>query len=307
MVSLKLQPTLAFTMLLQYCVTEDTLVDPSTAALASHPAWTKLDKLDCGESAVDRIIGGYNAALGQFPWIARLGYVEDDEFDWMCGGALVSDRHVVTAAHCVQKYDYGPVLTKIRVGEHDIRKDPDCELSVCAPPVQDVAVKKIVPHPDFNKPAFHNDLAMIELEKPVTLNNYVAPVCLPRTKEQLQTFNMGEVLTVAGWGKMNMTTEDRADVLQVVAVPVVEPSKCDSFGKGFKLATSEICAGAEHNKDACGGDSGGPMMKIYDTPDGPKHYLVGVVSFGPTICGIKKPGVYVSIAHFIKWILDHVD
>lgn len=48
----------------------------------------------------------------------------------------------------------------------------------------------------------------------------MAPVCLPRTKEQLQTFNIGEMLTVAGWGKMNMTTEDRADVLQVVAVSI---------------------------------------------------------------------------------------
>lgn len=47
-------------------------------------------------------------------------------------------------------------------------------------------------------------------------------------------------------------------------------------------------------------------LQIYDTPDGPKHYLVGVVSFGPTICGIKKPGVYVSVAHFVRWILDHL-
>lgn len=54
---------------------EDTAVDSTTGALANHPAWIKLDKLDCGESAADRIIGGYNAALGQFPWIARLGYI----------------------------------------------------------------------------------------------------------------------------------------------------------------------------------------------------------------------------------------
>ncbi|PZC75017.1 hypothetical protein B5X24_HaOG206842 [Helicoverpa armigera] len=275
--------------------------------IEKHPMWVKLDAVDCGDSAADRIIGGVSAGLGQFPWIARLGYLEDDEMDWMCGGALVTDRHVVTAAHCVQKSEYGPVLTKIRVGEHDTRTDPDCELTVCAPAVQDRSIKNITSHPLFNKPAFHNDMAIIKLEKPVTLNDYVTPICLPRTPEQLANLRVGDLMTVAGWGKTNMTTEERAKVLQYVGIPIVPPAMCDSFGKGFKLTEAEICAGADFNKDACGGDSGGPLMKVFDTPDGPKNYLVGVVSFGPTICGIKKPGVYSSVSHFLKWILDNLD
>ncbi|KAF9796699.1 hypothetical protein SFRURICE_008109 [Spodoptera frugiperda] len=301
--------TLTFTIMLHYAAMDDKI---PAEEIAKHPVWTKLDAVDCGDSAADRIIGGLNAGLGDFPWIARLGYLEDDEIDYMCGGALVTDRHVVTAAHCVQKSDYGLVLTTVRLGEHDTRTDPDCELKVCAPAVQDRGIKRIISHPQFNKPAFHNDVAIIELDKPVTLNsemnilNYVAPICLPRTAEQLANFKIGDEMTVAGWGKMNMTTEERAKVLQFVNIPVVAPAMCDSFGKGFKLFESEICAGAEHNKDACGGDSGGPLMKVFDTPEGPKSYLVGVVSFGPTICGIKKPGVYASVAYFLKFILDHL-
>ncbi|KAJ8723969.1 hypothetical protein PYW07_007949 [Mythimna separata] len=303
MFSIQWRFMLAFTILLHYGVTDDKAL--IAEELSKHPAWAKLTA-DCGESAADRIIGGVNAGLGQFPWIARLGYVEDDEIDWMCGGALVTDRHVVTAAHCVQKSDYGYVLTTIRVGEHDTRTNPDCELKVCAPAVQDRAIKNISSHPLFNKPAFHNDIAIIELDKPVALNDYVMPICLPRTAEQLANLLVGDQMTVAGWGKMNMTTDERASVLQVVGIPIVAPELCDSFGRGFKLTESEICAGAEHNKDACGGDSGGPLMKIFDTPEGPKSYLVGVVSFGPTICGIKKPGVYASVPHFLKWILDNL-
>ncbi|CAH2257128.1 jg11959 [Pararge aegeria aegeria] len=70
----------------------------------NHPAWKILDAFECGFSASDRIIGGLNAALGQFPWIVRLGYHTpgESELDWMCGGALITDKHVVTAAHCVQ-------------------------------------------------------------------------------------------------------------------------------------------------------------------------------------------------------------
>ncbi|KAG6464633.1 hypothetical protein O3G_MSEX014638 [Manduca sexta] len=274
--------------------------------LLNHPAWKILASFDCGDSAADRIIGGVNAALGQFPWIARLGYTDEDDIDWMCGGALITDRHVLTAAHCVQTNDYGNVLTSIRLGEHDTRTNPDCQLHVCAPPLQDRKIKSIKSHQDFNKPPFHNDIAIIELDAPVNLNDYVAPICLPREDDQMASLTMGELLMVAGWGKMNMTTEERAKILQVVAVPVVSAKTCDSLGKGFRVGKSEICAGAQVNKDACGGDSGGPLMKVFDTPEGPKNFLVGVVSFGPMVCGIRKPGVYSSVPYFLKWILDNI-
>ncbi|KAJ0173669.1 hypothetical protein K1T71_010818 [Dendrolimus kikuchii] len=274
--------------------------------IANHPAWKKLDAAECGESVADRIIGGKNANLGQFPWIVRLGYKEYDNIDWKCGGALITNSHVVTAAHCVQSTDEVPVVSSIRLGEYDIRTDPDCLRNVCAPKVQDRKIKKITSHHCFNKPAFHNDLAVIELEKPVTLNNYVSPICLPRKAEQLADQLVGDQVVVAGWGTMNMTTEDRADVLQVVSMPVVEPAKCDVFGKGYKVAKSDICAGGQSNKDACAGDSGGPLIKVFDTTEGPKSFLVGIVSFGPTICGIKKPGVYSSVAYYLKWILDTI-
>lgn len=285
------------------------VTDASVNPLLNHPAWKIITRFECGDSAADRIIGGVNAALGQFPWIARLGYTEDDdsdgELDWMCGGALITDRHVVTAAHCVQSSeDY--LLSSIRLGEYDTTTDPDCQLNVCAPPIQDRKVKRIKSHRGFNNPAFHNDIAMIELDSPVNLNDYVAPICLPRESDQLSPPQYGELLMVAGWGKMNMTTEERAKILQVVNVPVVTRETCNSLGKNFQAEKSEICAGAQLNKDACGGDSGGPLMKVFDTPDGPKNVLVGIVSFGPTICGVRKPGVYTSVPYFLNWILDSI-
>ncbi|XP_013171015.1 PREDICTED: serine protease easter-like [Papilio xuthus] len=275
--------------------------------VASHPSWKKLESFECGFSAADRIIGGLNAALGQFPWILRLGYTleGEDDLDWMCGGVLVTDRHVVTAAHCVKTADDGIKLVSIRAGEYDTRTDPDCQTGVCAPPLQDRQVKAIRSHASFNKPPFHNDIAIIELDSPLDLNDYVAPICLPQ-QDQLTDLRIGELVTAAGWGKMNMSTDQRADILQYVSLPVLKPESCGFFGKGFKVEKSEICAGSQRNKDACGGDSGGPLMKIFDTAEGPKSFLVGVVSFGPTVCGIKKPGVYTSIPYFIKWILDNI-
>ncbi|XP_031770069.2 CLIP domain-containing serine protease HP8-like isoform X2 [Galleria mellonella] len=285
---------------------QTTSLDNRLLEVSHHPTWDKLDAFDCGDSAADRIIGGVNAALGQFPWIARLGYTHEDDLDWLCGGVLVSDQHVITAAHCLLSADDGYELSSVRLGEHNTETNPDCQINVCAPPVQDRKVKSIKNHPLFNKPAFHNDIAIIELESPVELNDYVAPICLLRSREQVADLQIGELVTVAGWGKMNMTTDQRANILQVVILPIVSPDMCSNFGAQFKVSHSEICAGAQHNKDACGGDSGGPLMKVYDTPDGPKHFLVGVVSFGPSVCGIKKPGVYSSVAFFLKWILDNL-
>ncbi|CAG9565384.1 unnamed protein product [Danaus chrysippus] len=275
--------------------------------IANHKAWEFLDTFDCGFNFADRIIGGLNAAPKQFPWITRLGFStrEEKELDWMCGGALLSDRHVITAAHCVVTSIEAKLVT-IRMGEYDTRTNPDCQLNKCAPPVQDRGIKTIISHPNFNKPAFHNDIAVIVLDEPVEMNDYVIPICLPREEQLRQYLELGEKLMVAGWGKMNMTTDERAKILQYVTVPVLKLEMCNTFGKRFTLAESEICAGAQENKDACGGDSGGPLMKVFDTPDGPKSFLVGVVSFGPTICGIRKPGVYTSIKFFLIWILDNL-
>lgn len=275
--------------------------------IENHPAWKEIDLFECGFSASDRIIGGLNAALGQFPWMARLGYTVkgDQEVSWMCGGSLVTDRHVVTAAHCVKTAEEDFELSIIRIGEYDTKNNPDCQLNICAPPLQDRKIQTIKIHPSYNKPLFHNDLAMIILDEPVQLNDYVIPICLPRG-DQLQRLDVNEHLTVAGWGKMNMTTEEKARILQYVSIPVIKAENCNFFGKEFKLTEKEICAGGQRNKDACVGDSGGPLMKVLDTLDGPKNFLMGVVSFGPTICGIKKPGVYTSIPHFLKWILDNI-
>ncbi|XP_060805099.1 CLIP domain-containing serine protease HP8 isoform X1 [Amyelois transitella] len=276
--------------------------------VSNHPAWSKLEHYECGDSAADRIIGGVNAALGQYPWIARLGYkVSDDpDLDWMCGGAIVTDQHVLTAAHCVTTPEDDYTLQYVRLGEHDDRQDPDCVRNICAPKIQDRKVKKATIHPLYNKPLFHNDIAIIELDQPLDIHNYVAPICLPRNEEQMSILKMGDMVTVAGWGKTNMTTQHRANILQTLKLPVVDQNACSNFGSAFSMTDSEICAGAQFNRDACGGDSGGPLMKVFDTMDGPKNFLVGIVSFGPTICGTTKPGVYTSVPHFMNWILDNL-
>lgn len=70
-----------------------------------HPNWHLIDNDVCGYNVVSqRIIGGKNASIGQYPWLARLGYLVNDqkqEISFKCGGSLINKMYIVTAAHCV--------------------------------------------------------------------------------------------------------------------------------------------------------------------------------------------------------------
>ncbi|XP_037088087.1 serine protease 7-like [Pollicipes pollicipes] len=115
---------------------------PSTGgfngAPEDHPN-RRLLPSNCGFSFTERIVGGVEVALGEFPWLAILGYEVQGtvEVDFNCGGAVINDRYVVSAAHCVTDLPAGFRLATVRIGEHDLTKDLDCVDGVCAGPVQD--------------------------------------------------------------------------------------------------------------------------------------------------------------------------
>ena len=102
-----------------------------------------------------------------------------------CGGSLISDRHVLTAAHCT----YGGSTSSIRVllGEHDTTDS-----------VADIrTISAITDHPNYNDGTLENDYSILTLSNPVTFNKQMAPVCLPADTSVLYTNKMA---TVTGWG-----------------------------------------------------------------------------------------------------------
>ena len=128
-----------------------------------------------------RVVGGVVARLHAHPWIAALGYTEaGGEVEYRCGGSLLTSRHVITAAHCVTDQ-----LTVVTLGEHNIRQDNDT-----ASP-ETVNIANITTHGEYNRRNQNNDIAVITLERDITFNQGIRPVCLPSTSESLQGDKVG--------------------------------------------------------------------------------------------------------------------
>ena len=98
-------------------------------------------------------------------------------------------------------------------------------------------------------------------------------------------------------------------ILQTIKLPIIENEKCvKAFKLHAEIGPTQMCVGGVIGEDSCGGDSGGPLMKV-DVVDqsGPKYFLIGVVSFGAKRCGASTmPGVYTRIADYMDWIMDHM-
>ena len=143
---------------------------------------------ECGLRAVRgtqwRVVGGVPAKLHAHPWIAALGYTSGPggEVEHLCGGALVTARHVVTAAHCIRE-DLATVL----LGELNMEQD---KAEDGAEPVS-VRVANVTKHPSYNSRNYNNDIAVITLESEVTFSEGIRPICLPSISPKLSSDDVG--------------------------------------------------------------------------------------------------------------------
>ncbi|XP_017081795.1 serine protease 7 [Drosophila eugracilis] len=262
----------------------------------------------CGpHSFSNKVYNGNDTAIDEFTWMALLEYVDRrGRRELSCGGSLINSRYVLTAAHCV----IGDVekavgrLTTVRLGEYDTSKDIDCVDGICNLPVIEMGIEQATVHPQYD-PNDRNrvhDIALLRLDRPVTLNEYIQPVCLPLVSTRM-AINIGELLVVSGWGRT--TTARKSTIKQRLDLPVNDHDSCArKFAmRNIQLISSQLCVGGEFYRDSCDGDSGGPLMRrAYDQA----WYQEGVVSFGNR-CGLEGwPGVYTRVSDYIDWILETI-
>jgi len=271
----------------------------------------------CGTGTQDRIYGGTKAQLDEFPWMALVEYERPNgQKGFYCGGVLINSKYILTAAHCLKGKDLPSTwkIVSVRLGEYNTDTDQDCipiknsNKMLCAPPAVNVAVEDKIAHESydpFDQNQYH-DIALLRLSKDVRYSDYIKPICLPKSENLVTKSYIDKNLVVAGWGKTESASE--SNIKLKLEVPVNTPDVCHrTYSQAnVQLSDGQLCAGGQKGRDSCRGDSGGPLMTIEAGPDGSVNwYSIGVVSFGPSPCGMANwPGVYTKVANYVPWIIS---
>ncbi|XP_052889196.1 transmembrane protease serine 9-like [Anopheles moucheti] len=246
------------------------------------------------------------ALRGEFPWHVAIFQIEYRIPVYSCGGSLVSNRYLLTAAHCVVNPNNGYTLSPdnflLQMGYHEL----GLAVEGCS---QQMGVKRVYVHPEFRTGTYRHDLAIIELERPVQFNDRVLPVCLDTEEEDPSSFyrQMGKV---PGWGYTEF--DEVSTELRMTEVPTVNYTRC--LASNTQVFSNTIydgmfCAGYANGTNVCNGDSGGGFVTYRNA----RWELQGIVSFTAlrdtemTVCDTQQYAAFVKLRYYRGWIGSVLD
>ncbi|XP_043544539.1 granzyme K-like [Chiloscyllium plagiosum] len=234
------------------------------------------------------IIGGHKVKPHSRPYMVSIQEYnhETKRYEHHCGGALISPKWILTAAHCKRQGTFQVVL-----GAHSLSQNEKSQ--------QKFQIKKLHPHPQFNATTVENDIMLLEISSEAKLNKYVKLLKLP--KDDNEDVKPGTPCTVAGWGATIPYSTCSSDTLQEVKIRVIDRKKCQvkhSCKRVIVITKDMICAGdRKGKKDTYNGDSGGPLIC--------NNKYKGIVSYGPPDPSTKVPGIYTRISKkYLDWIAN---
>merc|ERR1719318_1409626 len=232
----------------------------------------------------DRIVGGHEAAENEWPWQVAL-FIDDA---WFCGGSIISDEYIMTAAHCADGASYFDILA----GAHNVRASSE-------PHRVEITSYEGFTHPDWDSSTLEGDIALVRLPEKIEFNDYIRPACLPPAEDADNGY-VGELTTPVGWGKNSDNAGGITPTLQMVEDwPVIDNPTCNSY-YGI-IYDGIMCIDSSDGKGVCNGDSGGSLNMRQEAEN--KWTQVGVASFvSSSGCESGDPHGFTRVAYFGQWI-----
>ncbi|XP_026207648.1 testisin-like [Anabas testudineus] len=271
---------------------------------------------DCGVAPLNtKIVGGVDASAGSWPWQVSVHYYGSH----ICGGTLISNQWVLTAAHCIITNSTSPWtlyfgrVTQSGPNVHEVNR----------------TVSQVIVNPDYNNTFLNNDIALMKLSSPVNYTDYIKPICLASNSSQFQNSTL---CWATGWGRLGNNQPLQAyNILQEVQIPVIGNNQCSRdyvSVASANITNNMICAG-QQGKGTCQsrliqsskhllymltagkslcfvfpfqGDSGGPLQ----CKQGSVWIQAGITSFGVPCALAGFPEVYTRVSQYETWITNQV-
>ncbi|KAG4072242.1 hypothetical protein HA402_005964 [Bradysia odoriphaga] len=258
----------------------------------------QVDAIECGTVNLYReaMLGGEEVKKDEWPFIAALYYTT--RFKYFCGGTLISHKHVLTAAHCIQakakSVPLPPDEITVRLGAYNLTDRSEVD-------VVDKSVTRIHLHPDwqFNEEKYDADIAILVLNENISFSNHIRPVCMPPGNYLID----GLVGTVVGWGETENGTAE--GIPKKIEINALNDTFCYETDKGIARYASERSFCGEGSGTPNAGDSGGGFFAV----DGSGWVQFGTVSFvRPKATGnIRRVAIYMKLTSLRDWIAGIVE